>query len=205
MRKKSAALSDTGLQTVSPAGNTEQLPEGMSVEDLLVIVRQQQDNSKKAQKQIDDLTQLVKRTTDSNKIRAYEREIKEFSGFAFSLRLFPTDKGGRVVTRWKTNKNFVADAGRITNQLIDIWYDDDGKEEKRTIDLVDFTRVLMPTGPLVANRLENLDGSDVHIDFRVNPETKKTNAFLCPREQEFIAYIEYEGKEYRISSVYLNA
>lgn len=211
MRKKSAAEGDTGLE-LNTAANAVPLAEAKSEEDLRVIVRQQQDQLQKQAEfmsqqaeLMSQLNDLVRKTGDSNRIRQYERDNKEFEGFAFSVKLFPTDNGDKVVTKWKMKSDFVADEGRIVKQKLDIWYDEDGEEKKEELNLVDFVRVLKRTQPILATRLENTDGSEVHVDFRVNEETKKTNAFLMPKGSEFFATIPYEGKEYRISNTYLNA
>lgn len=82
-----AKMNQHGLQkdnsvAVEPAG-TAASAGATTHEDLLAIVRQQQE-------QLQKLTELVYKTGNPNKIEAYERELKKFEGFAFSMKLYPS-------------------------------------------------------------------------------------------------------------------
>lgn len=103
--------------------------------------------------QIAALEELVRKTGNVNKISEFDREKNKMDGFAYSLRLLPTNDGDKVVTSWKATKDFVADEGRIVEQRVKLEYDGGSKE----IDLVDFSRILKRTPKIVATSITNLD------------------------------------------------
>lgn len=153
------------------------------------------------QAQIDMLSELVRKTGNINKIAEFDREKNKMEGFAYSLRLYPTDSGDKVITSWKSTRDFVADEGRITDQKVKLEYDGGAKE----IDLVDFSRILKRTPKIVAKSLTNLDGTPVLIDSRVNEEDNFIFSIIRPKDSKYIVTLDYEGKEYTIESTYLNA
>lgn len=108
--------------------------------------------------------------------------------FAYSMRLIPTNDGDKVITSWKTLRNFVADEGRIVDQRIEVVYDG-GKQE---MDLVDFSRVLKRTPKILATALTNLDGSPVLVDQRVNEETNMMYNLLRPRGDTYNVTLSWE-------------
>lgn len=184
--------------TTAPAVDSASNDTQTSQPEMLNLIREQQ-------KQIESLIDMVKKTGNPNKLAEYEREKRQFEGFAFSLKLFPTSTWNKVVTKWENIKDFVASEGRIVDQQVKITYDNDGTPETETMILVDFSRRLLKSPKILATRIENEDGSEVLIDMRVNEETKRFFPVMRPKSDTFYAILNYEGKEYRISSTYLNA
>jgi len=192
---KKRGLQEENSASVQPENTAASAGSSTSNEELLAIVRQQQD-------QLQKLTELVHKTGNHNKIKEFERELRKFEGFAFSMKINPLAEGNKVVKEWKMLRDHVADEGRIVDQRVKITMYD-GEEE--TIELVDFTRVLRKTDKILAKKLENLDGSEVAIDFLINPETKKQYPVMRPKASSFWVTLDFEGDEYRMLSTYLNA
>lgn len=157
------------------------------------------------QAQIAYLTELVKKTGDMNKIADFDREKNKKQGFAFSIKLIPTDSGDKVITSWKMIKDNVFEYGKIVDQQIEITYEDGEETKKKTMPLTDFARNLKRSPKIVAKRIENLDGSLVYQQKVVNDETGLETWLLKPEENTFSVVLEIEWKEYSILSTYLNA
>lgn len=127
---------------VVPSSEETTTPTVDSVDNSTTTQPEMLELIKAQQKQIEGLIDMVKKTGNANKLAEYEREKRQFEGFAFSLKLFPTKTGNKVVTAWESTKDFVASEGRIVDQKTMITYDDDGTPAQKEIQLVDFTRVL---------------------------------------------------------------
>lgn len=157
-------------------------------------------------KQLNDLTNLVKKTGNINKINAYEREKDQLQWFSFSIKLYPhKDWTEKVITKWENTRDFVADEWRIVDQRVRVYYDNNWKIESDEINLVDFARTLKRTDPILAKELKNLDWTPVFIDEVINQEDAIKYQVIRPKAETFMVTLEHNWKDYEIETTYLNS
>jgi len=154
---------------------------------------------------INELESLVRKTWDTNKIKEYEDAKEWMKWFSYSIKLWPTDKWNYPIVSWKMLKNYVANEWKDVDQRIELTYIKDWKEVKQEIILVDFVRILERTTPILANRLENLDWSEVYIDEKVNAEDDVMFYIIKPKENTYKVNLTYNNQTITVLSTYLNA
>jgi len=156
-------------------------------------------------KEIADLKEQVNATWDTNKIRDFERSKEVLNNFAFSLKLFPTRDWNLPIIKWETITNFVWKDTKEDDQVIEITYLKEWKEEKEELKLWLFATFLKRSEKIVAKSINNLDGSDVYISKQINPETKLEYYMMNPKDQTISVTLDYNKQELTILSTYLNA
>jgi len=188
--KKEVVKEVVKVDTITKVENKE-IPQDINVNDLL--------------EQIQELKNLVLKTGDTNKIKDYEDAKKWMQWFSFTFKLWPTDEWDYPIISWRTTKNYVANEWKDVDQRMELVYLKDWKEEKQEIKIVDFVRILKRTEPILADKLVNLDGTDVYIDKKVNAEDNLEFYLIRPTKATFNVDFTYNGKKLTILSTYLNA
>jgi len=156
-------------------------------------------------KKVADLEKLVRNTWDTNKIKEYEDAKTSVKWFSFSIKLWPTEEWDYPIINWKMIKNYVANEWKDVDQRLMLTYVKDWKELEQEIKLVDFVRILKRTDPILANRLINLDWSEVYVDEKINAEEDIMFYVIKPKADTFKVNINYNNEELTILSTYLNA
>lgn len=159
---------------------------------------------------LQELEWLVKNTTDTNKIKDYERQKEVLNNFAFSILLYPKedknwDEINCPIISYRTKKNYVAEEGKKVEQTTEITYLQDWQEKKQVIEMVEFARSLKRTNKMQAIKILNLDWSNVHISKRINPDSKTDFYLMEPTSNTFKVIFDYNWQEIEILSTYLNA
>jgi len=152
-----------------------------------------------------NLESLVRKTWDHNKIKEYEDTKKTMDKFSFSIKLYPTEEADYPIINWKLIRNYVANEGKDVDQRIKLVYLKDWKEVEQEIKLVDFVRILKRTEPILADKLENLDWTDVYVDKKINAEEDIMFYVLKPKDDIFKVNLNYQWQKLSILSTYLNA
>jgi hypothetical protein len=157
---------------------------------------------------IKNLTNLVRNTWDTNKIKDFDKSKEELNRFSYSVKLLPTKDYDCPVIDWVMISNFVdlSEDKIKADQIVEITYlTKEWNKEKKQIGLNQFATFLKRSEKIIAKTIKNLDGTDVYISKKVNPDTKLEYYTMNPTEQTYEVTLEVSWQEITILSTYLNA
>ena len=151
------------------------------------------------------LKQMINSTTDTNKIRDYEKSLKKLDNFSFSIKIFEDMEWQYPIIKWRTINNYVANEWKDVDQRIEITFIKNWKEENKEIKLVDFARILKKSEPIPANKITEIDWREVYIDEVIHPTTKMKYFLFKQRGATYNVSLTFEWQNITILSTYLNA
>lgn len=107
-------------------------------------------NLKSLQKEVERLSKMIEATGDVNKVRDFNRRTSQPQNFCYSMGLWETEDGDKVITSWRMTKDYVADKGNIEDQRMELTLEYDKKIE---IKYEDFYRMLKRTKKIEATKI----------------------------------------------------
>lgn len=166
------------------------------------------------QKEIESLRKMVESTGDANKVRDFNRRTSQPKNYSYSMWIWETEKGEKVVTGWRMTKDYVANNGKIEEQKMELTFDD---WETLVIDYVDLYRKLKRTPKLEALRIFDNEGNsyvtrkdDLWNKLLVVPTTETFEGnyewkdLFSSLPQDYFVVLSYKDKEYTMSIKFLN-
>lgn len=168
----------------------------------------------KQQEQIDRLGKMIEATWDVNKVKDFNRRTSQPQNYSYSMGLWETEAGEKVIMSWRMTKDYVANGGKIEEQKMELVLEDD---TKILIEYVDLYRKLKRTPKLEAIKIFDNEGNayvtrkddlwnkllvvPTSENFEWNYEGKDLFSTL---PTEYNVVLSYLDKEYTMSVKFLN-
>lgn len=165
-------------------------------------------------RQIDILHKKIDATGDTNKIRDYDRRTSQPWNYCYSMGLWETNEGEKVITSWRMTKDYVAKGGDIEEQKMELTLE---WSEKITIEYVDFYRMLKRTPKIEATKIFDEDGNayitrkdELGNRLLVVPTnesfewTYEGKDFFVSLPNNYLVTLSYKDKEYTLPITFLN-